>query len=548
MPGCGGRGKELQILGIGGEEHQRSEAGRADGVALGDGLGGVADRVESVGGGADLARQVGHLGDTAGVVRDRAEGVERDHDAGERQHGGDGDGDAEEAGELECGDDAPDDHQGWKGGGFQRDREALDDVGAVAGDRGLGDRTHRAIVGAGVVLGDHHDQGGDDQADDAAEKEVPRGEDRAGRGGHLGGHRSGEDERRQRVEADQREDAGGDEALVERPHDRAAGRELHGEGADDRGDHAHAADRQRVEHDGRDQILAGEVDRAENHGGYDRDRVGLEEVGRHAGAVADVVADVVGDGGGVARVVLGNAGLDLADEVAADVGALGEDAAAEAGEDRDQRAAEAERDERVDHRAVGGGVTGDAGEDAIVDRDAEERETCHQHPGDGAGAEGERQPLCEAHRGGLGGADVGADRDQHADVARRAGEDGADQEADGDGDAEEPGDDDEDDDAGGGDGGVLPPEVGAGPFLDRCGDLLHARVAGVRLHDRARGPDTIDNGQGTTEDHKYQDHAHVSLGFILPGTLAQRDLRRKRNGRALSEGARKLGGDLEGPA
>ena len=85
---------------------------------------------------------------------------------------------------------------------------------------------------------------------------------------------------------------------------------------------------------------------AEQHGGDQRDRIGLEQVGRHAGAVADVVADVVGDHRRVARIVLGNAGLDLADEVGADVGALGEDAAAQAREDRDQRAAEGEADQR----------------------------------------------------------------------------------------------------------------------------------------------------------------------------------------------------------
>ena len=96
--------------------------------------------------------------------------------------------------------------------------------------------------------------------------------------------------------------------------------------------------------------LAGEIDRGEHHRRDDRHGIGLEQVGGHAGAVADIVADVVGDGGRVARIVLGNAGLDLADEVAADVGALGEDAAAETGEDRDQRGAEAERDQRVDDR------------------------------------------------------------------------------------------------------------------------------------------------------------------------------------------------------
>ena len=108
---------------------------------------------------------------------------------------------------------------------------------------------------------------------------------------------------------------------------------------------------------------------AEQHHGDRGDRVGLEQVGGHAGAVADVVAHVVGDHRRVARVVLGDAGLDLADEVGADVGALGEDAAAQAGEDGDQRAAEAEADQRVD------GVllvdVEDPGEDAVVAGDAD---------------------------------------------------------------------------------------------------------------------------------------------------------------------------------
>ena len=86
---------------------------------------------------------------------------------------------------------------------------------------------------------------------------------------------------------------------------------------------------------------------AEQHRGDRGHGVGLEQVGRHAGAVADVVADVVGDHGRVARVVLGDAGLDLADEVGADVGGLRVDAAAEPGEDRDERAAEGEPDEVV---------------------------------------------------------------------------------------------------------------------------------------------------------------------------------------------------------
>ena len=118
---------------------------------------------------------------------------------------------------------------------------------------------------------------------------------------------------------------------------------------EERADHGredrHAAERERVEPE-----VAGRVRRAEQHHRDRRDRVRLEQVGGHAGAVADVVADVVGDHGRVARIVLGDAGLDLADEVGADVGGLREDAAAETGEHRDQRAAEGEPDQVVDRR------------------------------------------------------------------------------------------------------------------------------------------------------------------------------------------------------
>src|SRR5699024_4232025 len=50
---------------------------------------------------------------------------------------------------------------------------------------------------------------------------------------------------------------------------------------------------------------------AQDEGGHEGDGIGLEQVGGHAGAVAHVVAHVVGAGGGVARVVLAAALFDL---------------------------------------------------------------------------------------------------------------------------------------------------------------------------------------------------------------------------------------------
>ena len=85
---------------------------------------------------------------------------------------------------------------------------------------------------------------------------------------------------------------------------------------------------------------------AEDHGADVLGGGGLEEVGAAAGAVADVVADEVRDDARVARVVLGNAGLDLADEVRAHVGGLGVDTAAELGEEGHEAGAEAVADDQ----------------------------------------------------------------------------------------------------------------------------------------------------------------------------------------------------------
>ena len=94
---------------------------------------------------------------------------------------------------------------------------------------------------------------------------------------------------------------------------------------------------------------------------------------------------------------------------------------------------------------------------------------------------------------GFGGAHVGAHRDVHADVAGRARQHRADQEADRGVPVEEEADQHEQHHAGDGDRRVLAVEVGAGAFLDRAGDLLHAFVAGGLRADPARGDDAVEN-------------------------------------------------------
>jgi hypothetical protein len=152
-------------------------------------------------------------------------------------------------------------------------------------------------------------------------------------------------------------------------------------GPDDRGDERDAADDQRVHRHGADLL---ERQHAEQHHGDGGDRVCLEQVRCHARAVADVVAHVVGDHRRVAGIVLRDARLDLADEVGSHVGGLREDAAAEAGEDGDQRAAEAEADQRVDRVAL---VGARHDQDPVVAGHTEQRQARYQKAGDGPALE-----------------------------------------------------------------------------------------------------------------------------------------------------------------
>ena len=391
---------------------------------------------------------------------------------------------------------------------LERDGETLDDVGAVAGHRGLRDRAHRTVADAGVVLGDPDDEAGDAETDETAQEEVEAGDRRAGGGADLA--EAAKHVVRRHPQAADGEHGAGEEAAIERTHDRVVGAELDEERADDRGDDAGAADGERVDHQRVEVRLAGEEDGAEDHGGDDGHDIGLEQVGGHAGAVADVVADVVGDCRRVARIVLGDAGLDLADEVAADVGALGEDAAAETGEDGDERGAEAEGDERVRDRAVAEGEAEGAGEEEEVAGDAEQRHAGDQHARHRARLEGDVEAACQRVGGGLRRAHVGAHRDVHADVAGETGKHRADEEADGDEMAEQDPGNDEDHGTDDADGRVLAVEIGLRAFANGAGDLLHTRVARVSTHHRSDRVRRIGERQHAASDDPPQYFRHFS--------------------------------------
>ncbi len=468
---------------VGAEENERSERGRADRVALRDGLRRVADRVERIGDRAHLRRQVRHLGDAARVVGDRPVRVERDDQAGHRELRHDGDADAVEARDVIRDQDAGGDDDHRQRCRLHADGEAFDDVRRVAGLRRLRDRLHGIPARAGVVLGDADEQERDGEPDELGDVQVPEAEPAA----------RAETER-DRDEAERAQDRRDEHAAVERIHHVAAFTHAREHRADDRRENREAADREREE----PEMLAGRCSAAgdaEQHHGDRSDRVRLEQVGGHAGAVADVVADVVGDHGRVARVVLRDSRLELADEVGADVGRLREDAAAETREDRDERAAERETEQVLDRRVRR--VAEPVRQRPVVAGDAEQAEADDEEPGDRARAERDVERRREARAGSLGRADVRAHGDVHADEAGRRRERRADQEADGRSPPElvVEAEQQERHDRDAGDRDVLPAQIRRGAFLHGARDLLHALRAGGLVENPLREAEPVGDGR-----------------------------------------------------
>ena len=344
----------------------------------------------------------------------------------------------------------------------------------------------------GVELGDRDEQERHGETDQRAAVELAEAE-----GVVVEGERDGD-------ETGRREHRRRQHRSIEGVDDRAAAPDPGEERPDDRRDDRDTADRERV----RDDLERGEVDRAEEHDRHRGHGVRLEQVGGHAGAVADVVADVVRDHGWVARVVLRDAGLDLADEVGADVGGLREDAAAEPREHGDQRAAEREPDE-IPGRVLGALVE-PGGENAVVGGDAEQAEPDHEQARDRACVERDLEGRPDAVLRRLGGADVGADGDVHADEAGRGGEHGTDQEPERDAPPEivPEADTEEEDDRDDRDGQVLATKVGGGSLLDGARDLLHP----LRARGLAQEPDGQPKAPGDPEPRAEQSEQH---GVVL---------------------------------
>ena len=386
---------------IGADQGQCGECRGADGKALADGCGGVADLVERVGDLAGLGTHLGHFGNAAGIVGNRAVGVDCHGDADRGQHADSRHAHAVEAGEHVGEEDDRGDGQDRNRNRLHANGKAADHDGCRAGLAVLGDLTDRCATG--VVLGDESD---DDAADRADENRAPD----TGGSAHAGDHEIGCRD----------EDHSGTDGAEAKRHIRAlVGKHADRQDAEKRTDQAGGCKNQRHElkhgavaakhFDGSHRHRRGKGDRGDH-----RTAIGFEDVRSHAGNVADIVTDIVGDDGRVARVILGDAGLDLADQVGADVSRLGEDAATDAAEQGNRGAAHGEALDGLD--AVRG-----ATHEVVQDANAEQAHRRDGQAHDRAAEEGDVQRFGSALAvGGNGGTDIRLGGGVHADIAGRA--------------------------------------------------------------------------------------------------------------------------------
>ncbi len=474
-----------KLLGIGGKQNQSSESCGADGIALGNCLGGVADSVEGVGDGTDGIVHFRHFGNAAGVVGDRAVGVNSDNHAGHGQHGHCGNADAIESGKSVGKADGQADCKHRGRGGLQAYRKTRDDVGAVPGGGGFGNPLNR-FVGAGIVLRDHNNDNGQDQADQCRVKQVD-GRDAVHFGHDVGGYK---------VEGNGGKDGGPEHAFVQSAHDVFTFAHPDKEGSDNGGDNGNRAQQKR-EVNGHG--VSCKDQGSQQHGGNDSYRVGLEKVGCHAGTVANIVPYVVSDGCRVARVVLGDTGFNFANQVGADVSALRKNTAAEPGKNGNQTAAEAQGHQGnhlVNQRHVLRAGAGHVGE---VAGNGGQGKTGHQHAGNRAAFEGQAQPRGQPFFTGFRHPEIGQHGNPHSDIAGEIGGYSPYQKAYGRFGSQSQKNEHEDNDADDRHAFELAVQVGDGAFLDGVGDFDHFGIAFRSILDGSGHDQRVRNSNKTNK-------------------------------------------------
>ena len=227
--------------------------------------------------------------------------------------------------------------------------------------------------------------------------------------------------------------------------------------------------------------------------------IGFIQVGAHAGHIAYIIAHVVGDNGGVAGIVLGDAGFYLAHQISTHIGSLGENTAAHTGKQchgagahaKGQHGAGNIRRLQLEHKA----------QQHKPDGNVQQTQSHHGEAHHRAGGKGHAQALIQAIAAGIGRAAVGLGGNPHAHKTAEAGKESAGQKSKGNKPCQQLAgchDAQHHDHAGKENAHhrILPTQISIRTLADRTGDLAHQRRSLVK----AQHASTRDKGKQQCDD------------------------------------------------
>ena len=374
-------------------------------------------------------------------------------------------------------------------------------------------------MGSRVVFGDQADAETGQQADGSRDEDA-----QAGVGLAAQGEVAGQEVVDEQVHDGDHDGGRAEFALVQAGLGIAALLDRDHEGAEDRDDDARARDDEGQGDEDRIVDARHEDAGAQHHGTEDGAHVGFEEVGAHSRHVAHVVAHVIGDGGRIEGMVLGNPRLYLAHQVGAHVGRLGVDSPAHAGEEGDGRSTQREAGDDVQHPADTGFV--DPEKPRVENEQAAEAQDTQAHhvqAHDRPAGKGHVQCLGQSGPRRVGRPRIGPYGHAHAQESGQAGSQGAGDEGQGDegagldlahvrhGQQHSHDHDEYRQDP------VLRLQEGHGAFGNAGTDGFHPVRPLILPVDPGRPPDSVDQSQQARDDHTV--HQLVLDHVPLPSPL-----------------------------
>jgi len=407
------------------EEGEGDKGSGSNGESFTDSGSGVTGGIELVSGFTDRFLEVGHLGNTSGVIGDGTVSVNGEGDGEASEHTNGRKGNSVHGGEVEGNEDGGTEADNWDDVGHVSEGESLDDIGSGSVFARLGEVLDGAVMVGGVVLsGGSNDHTGPESHHDATVKFPVGGVVDNSSEGHIHGdgeHVHGGDD------GNGHED-GGDNELVEELGINfllESSAELAEEGHDntDGGDND-------GEVDGVSSLDHREAGGGDDESGASRFSERSEEISSHSSDITDIVTDVIGNSSGVSGRIFLKSVSDFTGKIGTDISSFGVDTTTDSSEESDGGATETvSRDELKEmlDLHVGCWVEG-----SLVGKDEdlkdEESEADEAESEDLTALEGDNESFESVPVAKIGGLDVGDGSNDHADVATKHGGAGTDEE------------------------------------------------------------------------------------------------------------------------